>query len=45
MNNSAQDLLEALLDGYTQAQALAARGGEEGWSIVEVVCHLRDAEE
>jgi hypothetical protein len=55
MYNSAQDLLdalratpevlEALLDGYTQAQATAARGGEEEWSIVEVVCHLRDAEE
>ena len=55
MYNRAQDLLdalratpevlEALLDGYTQAQATAARGGEEEWSIVEVVCHLRDAEE
>ena len=55
MYNSAQDLLdalratpevlEALLDGYTQAQATAARGGEDEWSIVEVVCHLRDAEE
>jgi hypothetical protein len=55
MYNSAQDLLdalratpevlEALLDGYTQAQATAARGDEDEWSIVEVVCHLRDAEE
>lgn len=55
MYNTAQDLLdalratpevlEALLDGSTQAQAAAARGGDEGWSVVEVVCHLRDAEE
>ncbi len=54
MYNIAQDLLEALratpevlealLDGCTQEQAMAARGGDEGWSIVEVVCHLRDAE-
>ena len=55
MHNIAQDLLDALqatpeivetlLDGCTQEQATAARGGDEGWSIVEVVCHLRDAEE
>jgi hypothetical protein len=55
MYNMAQDLLgalratpevlEALLDDCTQEQATAARGGEEGWSVVEVVCHLRDAEE
>jgi hypothetical protein len=55
MYNTAQDLLDALratpevledlLDGCTQEQATAARGGDEGWSVVEVVCHLRDAEE
>jgi hypothetical protein len=39
------EVLEALLDGCTQEQATAARGGDEGWSVVEVVCHLRDAEE
>jgi hypothetical protein len=39
------EVLEALLAGYTQEQAPATRGGEEGWPIVEVVCHLRDAEE
>ncbi len=38
-------VLEALLHGCTQEQARTARGGDEGWSIVEVVCHLRDAEE
>ena len=42
---AAAEVLEALLDGCTQEQATAARGGEEGWSVVEVVCHLRDAEE
>ena len=39
------DLLRGLLAGYTEEQAQAARGGDEGWSVVEVVCHLRDAEE
>lgn len=38
-------VLEGLLRGVTQAQAQTARGGDEGWSVVEVVCHLRDAEE
>src|SRR5438876_3776585 len=38
-------VLEVLLAGYTQEQAQAARGGDENWSVVEVVCHLRDAEE
>src|SRR5215212_2894447 len=37
-------VLQALLQGCTQAQAQAARGGDEDWSVVEVVCHLRDAE-
>ena len=39
------EVLEALLAGCTQEQATSARGGDEGWSVVEVVCHLRDAEE
>ena len=42
---SAPAVFQALLDGVTQEQAQAARGGDEGWSVVEVVCHLRDAEE
>jgi hypothetical protein len=29
----------------TEQQAQTARGGDEGWSIVEVLCHLRDAEQ
>jgi hypothetical protein len=38
-------ILEGLLHGISQEQAHEARGGDEGWSIVEVICHLRDAEE
>jgi len=53
--NSTRDLLDALpvtpdtltrlLAGVTQAQAQDARSGDEGWSVVEALCHLRDAEE
>jgi hypothetical protein len=39
------DVLQGLLRGHDQAQASAARGGDENWSVVEVLCHLRDAEE
>jgi hypothetical protein len=39
------DVLGNLLEGVTQEQAQSAIGGDEGWSIVEVICHLRDAEE
>src|SRR6266498_378731 len=42
---AAPAVLEGLLDGCTQAQAQAARGGDENWSVVEVMCHMRDAEE
>jgi DinB superfamily len=38
-------ILRRLLAGLTQDHAGALRGGDEGWSILEVVCHLRDAEE
>ena len=38
-------ILEGLLRDCTQEEARAARGGDEGWSVVEVICHLRDAEE
>jgi hypothetical protein len=37
--------LKALLDGVSQERATAAKCGDEGWSVVEVICHLRDAEE
>ncbi len=42
---AAPTVLGALLRGCTQEQALGARGGDEGWSVVEIVCHLRDNEE
>jgi len=38
------EIIPALLDGVTQEQALAAKE-QGGWSVVEVLCHLRDAEE
>jgi hypothetical protein len=34
-----------LLQNVSQERAGSARGGDENWSVVEVVCHLRDAEE
>jgi hypothetical protein len=39
------DVYRALLQDCTQEQAIAARGGDEDWSVVEVMCHMRDAEE
>lgn len=39
------DVLDGVLRGCTQEQAQSARGGDEDWSVVEVMCHLRDAEE
>lgn len=39
------ETLTGLLAGVSEAQARAARGGDEDWSVVEVICHLRDAEE
>ena len=42
---SGPDIFRALLEGCTQEDALEARGGDENWSVVEVLCHLRDAEE
>ena len=39
------EVFDALLTGCTEDEARNARGGDEGWSVVEVLCHLRDAEE
>jgi hypothetical protein len=39
------DALEGVVAGIDDDLARRARGGDEGWSVVEVVCHLRDAEE
>ncbi len=38
-------ILNDLLRGMTQAQAVAARDGADGWNIVEIMCHLRDLED
>ena len=32
------EVLEGLLEGCTQEQASTARGGDEGWSVIEVIC-------
>jgi len=55
MYNAAQELVatltatpdvpRALPRGVSAERARAARGGDEDWSVAEVVCHLRDAEE
>lgn len=42
---STPQTLKGLLSQVTVAQARAAKGGDENWSVVEVICHLRDAEE
>lgn len=39
------ETLAGLLRGVDEAQARAATGGDEEWSVVEVMCHLRDGEE
>jgi hypothetical protein len=42
---STPETLKGLLSQTTLAQARSAKGGDEDWSMVEVICHLRDAEE
>lgn len=42
---STPETLKGLLSQATLEQARAAKGGDENWSVVEVICHLRDAEE
>ena len=42
---AAPTTLQAALEGVTEEQARQARGGDENWSIIEVMCHMRDAEE
>jgi hypothetical protein len=43
--SAAPDVLTALLRNVSEEQARQARGGDENWSVIEVVCHLRDTEE
>jgi hypothetical protein len=42
---AAPETLAGLLRGVSEAQARSAVGGDEGWSVIEVICHLRDGEE
>lgn len=39
------EILTGLLRGVDETQARTAKGGDENWSVIEVLCHLRDAEE
>ncbi len=42
---STPETLKGLLREGSDAQAKSTKGGDENWSVVEVICHLRDAEE
>jgi hypothetical protein len=37
-------ILKAVLHGVDQERAQTARDGADGWTVLEVVCHLRDVE-
>lgn len=38
-------LLDTVLCGVTQERAAVATDGPDGWSVIHIVCHLRDFEE
>jgi len=42
---STPETLKGLLSQVSVLEARSAKGGDENWSVVEVICHLRDAEE
>ncbi len=35
-------ILEAVLSGVDTERARSARDGADGWSVIEILCHLRD---
>lgn len=42
---AAPKVLQVLLQDRTEEEAKTKRGGDEQWNLVEICCHLRDAEE
>ena len=42
---SIPEILQALLRNYSAKRVTIAGEREEGWSVVEVICHLRDTED
>jgi len=38
-------LIRVTLSGVNQARATGSRDGEDGWNVLEIVCHLNDYEQ
>lgn len=38
-------ILGLMLDGVTQEQSQTLRDGDDGWTILEIMCHVRDYQE
>jgi uncharacterized damage-inducible protein DinB len=39
-----QTILDGILHGLSQADATSSTDGPDGWTVLEVICHLRDLE-
>ncbi len=39
------DILEHILKGVPAEKARRLRDGDDGWSVIEILCHLRDFDE